>query len=143
MSTNVAVYALTKLEIKLAGSTGSYAEIPSVKSISGPNIEGSDIEVTHQQSQRYKEYKKSPLSDPGTIDFTVDFNPSNAVHKLIFQNANSTASILMDETFADGTKYGMTGSFTSIAISSENPADSVLSADISYKISGQINEVYA
>lgn len=138
MSTSA--YAVTKLHIY---SGSAFVNVPNVTTIGGPNISADSIEITSMDSVNFKEFVASPLKDPGTLDFNVNYVPSNAVHKFLVQQASATGSSNQWRTiFSDGTTFEFSGSLISWEISSDNPASQVLTANASVQISGPISGSY-
>lgn len=138
MSTST--YAITKLGIY---SGSAFVNVPNVTTIGGPNISSDTIEITSMDSVNFKEFVASPLKDPGTLDFSVNYIPSNAVHKFLVQQASTTGSTNQwQTTFSDGTKFEFSGSLIGWEISSDNPASQVLTANASVQISGFISGSY-
>jgi len=138
MSTST--YAVTKLHVY---SGSAFVNVPNVTTIGGPNISADTIEITSMDSVNFKEYVASPLKDPGTLDFNVNYVPTNAVHKFLVQQASTTGSNNQWRTiFSDGTTFEFSGSLISWEISSDNPASQVLTANASVQISGMISGSY-
>lgn len=138
MSTST--YAITKLHV-FSGS--AYVNIPNITTLGGPNISSDSIEITSMDSVNFKEFVASPLKDPGTLDFSVNYIPSNAIHKFLVQQASVTSSMNQWKMiFSDNTQFEFSGSLISWEISSDNPASQVLTANASVQISGPVSGSY-
>ena len=133
----MATYALTPLSV---WSGSAFVVIPGVTSIGGPNVEKETVEVTDMNSVGYKEYMVSPLADAGELEFSLNYTPSNAIHKYLFGHSVATGSIvdIWKMNFADNTSASFSGSMMSFGIKADNPASSVLTADLKVKITGKI-----
>lgn len=129
-------YALTKLQVK----SGSFVDIPGVTSIGGPNIARDEIEVTNMLSTDFREYVAAPLADPGLLDFSLNYVPSNITHKFLVERASTTGSLdSWKLIFSDGTNMEFSGSMLAFSVRSENPASNVLTAEASVRITGAIS----
>jgi hypothetical protein len=132
-------FALTKLQVM----SGSFVDVPNVTSIGGPNISRDEIEVTNMNSINYREYVGAPLADPGVLDFSLNYVPSNAIHKYLIERASESGSLdSWKLKFSDGTDMEFSGSMLSFSITSENPASNVLTAEASVRLSGEISGSY-
>lgn len=138
---DTATYALTPIAIY---SGSAFVNIPGVTKVGGPSIEKGEIEITTMNSQGYREYISEPLANPGTFDFSLNFTPSNTVHKYLMKQATTTGSMNQWQiNFADGVVYSFSGSLSKFGIKADNPASSVLSADASVKITGPVSGNFA
>lgn len=134
---STSTYALTKVHI-FSGS--AFINVPNVISVGGPNIEAETIEITSMDSVNFREYVASPLKNPGALEFSINYVPSDATHRFLVRQASTTGSLNQFKTiFADGTTFEFSGSFTAFSIKSDNPASNVLVADAKVQISGQIS----
>jgi hypothetical protein len=141
MSTYSPVYSLTPIHIY---SGSAFVVIPGVTDVGGPKLSKATIDVTTMNSVNYKDFVAAPLADPGTLDFSINFAPSDPVHKFIAKRAStlSTGSAMYDifqMKFNDGTNYEFSGSFTKFDVKAGKPESTVLQADLSVKISGKIS----
>lgn len=133
-------YATTKVSV-FSGS--AFVNVPNVLSVGGPQFEAETIEITSMDSVNFKEYVASPLKDPGTLEFSVNYVPSNTTHRFLVEHASTTGvPDLWKLTFADGTTPQFTGSIVGWNIKSDNPATSVVVADVKVKISGTVTGLY-
>lgn len=137
MSTSPAIYALSKLDIN---RTGSFYEIRGVTNLGGPTFTKGEIDVTHMQSTA-KEYKPAALADPGTLTFGLQYLPTNDIHSYIVSQSSHTVNSLdtFRITFSDNSKWAFSGSFTNFAVKADNPSQGILTADVSVRLSGQVD----
>lgn len=137
MSTSPAIYSLTTL---YANITGSWYTVNGVTDISGPNLTSAEIEVTHLDSTAI-EYKGAALTDAGTLDFSLQFNPTNTVHKYLLDSA-ATSSLTPSTfglVFSDSTTYTFSGSVLDFGIKASDPKAGVLTADVKVRLTDAIN----
>lgn len=123
----------------------SYTAIGQVQDITYPTITRGDIEIVHHDlTANYKEYLPG-LVDPGTLGFTVVWDPANANH---VQGVGTgiigdfeqdgctlpTIQLVLDSCAgtATWTGEGYVNAFTLNA-----PTEDALTADISFKLSGK------
>lgn len=137
MSTSPAIYSKTQLYIK-SGSAEAY--INGVTNIGGPNFSKAEIDVTHMGSSA-KEYKAAALSDPGTLTFGLQFNPTDATHVYLRDQAytQGASADLFKILFYDGTNWRFTGSLLSLNITAQDPSQGILTAEASVRLSGAVN----
>jgi predicted secreted protein len=73
----------TQIQYENPASPGTYLTFAEARSISGPSLEGAEVEVTSMDSPgRLREFIGG-LVDPGGVDFEVNYIPSNATHQQI------------------------------------------------------------
>jgi hypothetical protein len=137
MATSPAIYSLTTLEVKI---TGSYHAIQGVTNIGGPNFSKAEIDVTHMGSTA-KEYKAAALSDAGTLTFGLQYAPTNFVHSYIVSQSAMAggATDIFRMTFSDASKWGFSGSFLEFNLNADDPAQGILTADCSVRLTGAVN----
>ena len=136
-----AVYSITPLYIY---SGSAFVLIPGVVDCGGPKLSKSTIETTDMNSVSYKTFIAAPLADPGTLDFSLNFAPSDPVHRYMIQRASTllTGSAMFDifrMNFNDGTQYAFSASFTKFDVKAGKADSTVLAADVSVKLSGAIS----
>lgn len=137
-STSPAVFSKTSLFIN---NGSSYIPIYGITSIGAPSFTRTEIDVSHMNSLNAKEYKAGALYDPGTLTFSLQYNPSNVTHSLLVNHA-STGSAPVDLwkiTYSDGTCWGFSGSLLSFTTKADNPAAGILQSDVSVRITGAVN----
>jgi predicted secreted protein len=81
-------------ELKIDFGSG-LTTVGEVRSITGPNLQGAQVDVTNMDSAgRLREFIAG-LVDPGTLSFEVNYNPNYATHASILSdlttNVTSTA----------------------------------------------------
>ena len=134
---STAIYSKTNLYIY---SGSAETEIANVTNIGGPNFSKPEIDITNMSSTS-KEYKAAALSDPGTLTFGLQYNPSNATHAyIVSQSANQgTSEDRFKIKFSDGTNWRFSGSFLEFNITADDPSQGILTADCSVRLSGTVN----
>ena len=114
-----------------------FTTVAAVTSIGGPNLQADDIEVTDMESPSgYKEYI-SGLKDGGTVDFEINFNPTNSTHTGLFDDQVAGTSRNWKIVFPSSVS-NMTFSFagTVKTFNLNTDPNTQLSASISIKVSG-------
>jgi hypothetical protein len=88
-----------------------------------------------------KEFKAAALSDPGTLNFGLQYVPSNATHSyIVSQSANNVAgNDLWLMKFSDETVFGFTGSMTAFNITAADPSQGILQASVDVQLTGNVN----
>jgi hypothetical protein len=132
-----AIYSKTQLKLKI-GAT--YVPVEGVTTLGGPNFSKPPIEITTMESTA-KEFKAAALADPGVLNFTLQYAPSNATHSyIVSQSANNVAgNDLFLMKFSDATVFGFTGSMTSFAITAADPSQGILEAAVDIQITGNVS----
>ena len=85
-----AIFSKTTMEVKI---TGSYYPIYGVTSIGAPSFTKTEIDVSHMNSDRAKEYKAAALYDPGTLTLALQYNPKNSVHAYMVSQSATPSGI--------------------------------------------------
>lgn len=89
MATNAKLGRGTLVQVQLSGV---WTTIPEARQVDGPNIQGSQVDVSNFDSAgRTKEFIAG-LVDPGTLDFECNLDLSNAVHNQLFDDLISAGS---------------------------------------------------
>lgn len=134
---STAIYSKTNLYIYSGSATH---EIANVTNIGGPNFSKPEIDVTNMSSTA-KEYKAAALSDPGTLTFGLQYNPTNGIHSyLVSQAANQgTTTDSFKIAFSDGSNWRFSGSLLEFNITADDPSQGILTADCSVRLSGAVN----
>jgi hypothetical protein len=134
---NPAIYSKTNLKLKI-GAT--YVPVEGITTLGGPNFSKPPISITNMDSTA-QEFKAAALSDPGVLNFSLQYAPSNTTHSYITsQSANNVAgNDLFLMKFSDNTVFGFTGSFTAFNITSADPASGILEASVDVQLSGNVS----
>ena len=120
-------------------SGSAFAEIPGVTSLDGPNISRKMINTTNMDSVEFEEFRGAALADPGTLKAALQFNPSNATHALLSTRTYSGSFVdTWQMVFSDSSSYEFSGSVSDLTIKAANPADGILTADVSIKITSEL-----
>lgn len=62
------------------GNPETFTTVPNVKSISGPSTENDEVDITtHSSTGGYREFVTT-LSDPGTVEFDMIYEPTDTQH---------------------------------------------------------------
>jgi hypothetical protein len=132
-----AIYSKTQLKIKVGSS---YVPVLGVTNIGGPAFSKPPIDITTMESTA-KEFKAAALSDPGTLNFGLQYVPSNATHSyIVSQSANNVAgNDLWLMKFSDETVFGFTGSMTAFNITAADPSQGILQASVDVQLTGNVN----
>ena len=83
MSSNAVSNFGTKLQIEDVPDSGEYTTIGECRVIPAPQDNQDDIEVTHHNSEGYREYKPSGLKDRGELAVQVNSVPSEATQSTL------------------------------------------------------------
>ncbi len=122
--------------------TPVYTEIVEILSISGPTMTRDQIDVTAQDSANQTRVFINGLLDPGELTFSINYDPDTATH-------GNTTGLL--NVFDTGAKRAYRITFTDPGptlwtfdaivngFEVQAPVDAQLTADITLRISGQIN----
>ncbi|MFO0773715.1 MAG: phage tail tube protein [Nitrospiraceae bacterium] len=120
-------------------NTNLFATVAEVKSVNGPNIQVSEIDVTTHSSAAggpYKEFIPSLIE----VDFSfgLNFVPSLQGHKDILSDIVQRRTLDYQMIYPDtgATVWGFRGFAKGFNISSET--DGVLEADVDFRITGAI-----
>lgn len=137
---NTAIYAKSTLGIvssSLAPTTASI--ILGIMTLTGPSITRAEIDVTNHASTAIERIG-APFYDAGSLDFSFQFSPKNAIHDYLLNEANSTSSLNQWAIkFSDGTVYDFSGSLLDFGIKAGNPQTDVLMVDAKVRLTGNIN----
>lgn len=91
----------TILARETTAGSGVYTTIAEVRSISGPEGDRDEIDVTHQQSpDRHRQYIAG-IRDSGSLTFDLNFDPNHATH-------NATTGLLADQVSGTVKNYKIT-----------------------------------
>ena len=69
----------TKIKMGDGASPEQFAAIKQAKDISGPAMSRGDVDLSDHDSTA-KNIMAEPLYDPGTVDFTLNFDPADTTH---------------------------------------------------------------
>lgn len=120
-------------------SGSAFVQIPGTKTVNRAGNAGDIIETTNHNSGVYREYVVSPMIDPGELTFTVQYTPSNPIHKYLYERRqNAGTGSIMDIwrlDFSDGSKQSFSGSLTKADIKADD-ANGILTCDFAVKLSG-------
>lgn len=132
-----AIYSKTQLYVL---SASAETAIPGITNIGGPNFSKAEIDVSNFDSTA-KEYKAANLSDPGTLAVSLQYAPTNVVHAYMVSQSytQGAATDVFKIKFSDGTNWRFSGSFLSFNITAADPAQGILTAEASVRLTGAVN----
>jgi predicted secreted protein len=124
----------TKLQLSISSTL---TDIAQVVSLTPPSMEMGTTETTHLLST-WREYI-SNLPDGGSIDFTIEYDPSHASHAALWTAFQGGAAESWKVLFTDTGAAAVTfdGILTNFAWD-EVAVDGVVTASITVKITGAI-----
>jgi len=136
-----AVHAFgTFLKIGDGAGPEVFTTIAEVRSIRGPTIQGTVVDVTNHSSGIPWREKKASLIDPGQVVFDIAYVPTEATH-------NQTSGLLRDLknrtlrnfklVFPDGGASTWTFAAFVTQFSAQEPIDNVILATVTLELSGQ------
>lgn len=119
-----------------ANGTEVFTTIAEVKTISGPNMSASVIDVTNMDSQDNTREFITSLIDPGELSFTLNFLPGNTQHQDIITDMQERNRINYQLVWTDtaGTTWSFQGIVTSFQPSSAT--EDALTASVTIKVTG-------
>lgn len=139
MSSNAIDSQLTKIQIGSGASPHTFADIPEVKSFSGPGGSASVIDVTDLASTGKE--KRMGLRDEGQLQLTINYIPDNAQHMALRTARANRALTPFKITFTDtapATTWTFYGFVTGFSVS--GGVDAAIEAQVTIEISGSIVE---
>lgn len=138
MSINAIKAQGTVLAVSAAGSPPSFATIPEIRTIGGPDGSANLIDVTDLSSTG-KEYLLG-LKDEGAFNLGMMYIPGNAVHATLRSGFSLGTTLQFRLTFQDTTTtvWEFTGLVQNFQLSAG--VDGVLEAQVTIKVSGSIYE---
>lgn len=139
--TVLSVGTLTNPTVRYNDVSETMRAIGRVASITGPNAEKGEIDVTHLGSTS-KEYI-ADLPDGGTVDFEVQLDFDNAAtnfHDVISDDGYGSAQVTRNWTIVNGTTtFDFQGYISSVGPSFE--PSSAVTASFSVRLSGAVQRV--
>lgn len=138
MSTNAIPAQGTKFAVSAAGSPPSFANIPEIRTIGGPDGSAPTIDVTDLDSVA-REYLLG-LKDEGSFSLGIMYIPTNTVHGQLRAAWANRTLMQFRMTFADTgtTVWEFQGYVT--GFSGNAAVDTVVEATVGIKITGAIYE---
>lgn len=123
----------------LSGGTDGteiFTTIAEVKSVSGPNMSSTVIDVTNMDSANNTREYISSWIDPGELSFAVNFLPGNLGQQALVtaMQDRTRNNYTLTWSDADGTVCSITGLVTSFGIT--NQLDAALEANVTIKLTG-------
>jgi len=128
-----------KLFYEDADSPGTFIELGCVLDVTGPNITGTDIDISSSCSDQFLEFKRGKLNGgevSGTLLFENAGNYNMALH--LFNEPDYSPAgwdwYLEDE---DGSKYNFTGYLRDLGYAA--PFNDKITAPFAIKVTGELN----
>lgn len=79
----------TQLQVEDSPGSGTFTTYAEVLSISGPSLEGGEVDVTNMDSPGRNREFIAGLLDAGTITFDTNYIPSNTLHQQLLSDAQA------------------------------------------------------
>ncbi len=114
----------------------TFTTIGEVKSISGPEITSSMIDVTHLASTG-REYLPSPIPDSGKLSMSMWLKPTDTQHKLLRDSVQAGTKLGFKVTLSGGANSKFIGAVESFKIN-VGSVDEAVTADVELQITGAI-----
>ncbi|NNF65986.1 MAG: outer capsid protein Hoc [Gammaproteobacteria bacterium] len=126
----------TELRRGDGAGTEVFTLVSNITNITGPNISKDEVDVTNMDSTA-REFI-SALDNPGSISFTMNWDPSNAQQVLVRSDAegNSAGNWQIVWSDTDSTQVDFSGEVMSFSINTT--PDGATTADVEIKISGSL-----
>lgn len=117
----------------------SFANVPEVVEYEFPTPTREEIDVTHHESPgEYREFIGS-FKDAGSLTFTVNWNPNNAIHKQLIDLFEAGTTVNWQVAFpVSPTKTAAFSAYVS-SYQPMPPIDGALRAQFILRVSGQIS----
>lgn len=138
MSSNAIESQGMKIQIG-SGSPVTYADIPEIKSFSGPGGSASVIDVTDMLSTGKE--KRMGLADEGQLQLTINYIPANAQHAALRAARAARSKTPFKLVFTDAapaTTWTLDAFVTGFSVS--GGVDGVIEAQVTLEITGSITE---
>ena len=120
--------------------SGTYAAIPNVGSITGPNATGDHIDVTNNDTNSKARQYIPGLVSPGSISFQCNYDPTDAAgtayHNQILADSTAGTDLFWELVFEGGDKMAFPGVVTKAELGA--PIDGALTLDVEITITGAI-----
>ena len=138
MSSNAILAQGTVFKVSADGSPPSYAAIPEITTIGGPDGSAPTIDVTDLDSTA-REYVLG-LKDEGAFSLSIHYIPANAVHAQLRAAWAARTKLRFQMIFTDTgtTVWEFSGYVTGFA--GNAAVDTVIEATVGIKITGAIYE---
>lgn len=121
------------------GAPETFTTVPEVRSISGPSTETDEAEVTTHSSAAAGAYREFILTliDAGSIEFDLNYVPSDAVHQNIRSDFASRAKRNW-QLVLPGNAQTISFSGYVKTFSLEFPTDDAVTASVSIRLTGGV-----
>lgn len=122
--------------LAVATTTGTL-EIGQIRSISGPNVSGADVDTTTLDSSSNYRTFVGGLLDPGEVTFSTIYDSTSLAHShMAYYMATHEA---MTYTVYHGSSAGDSDAFVAYikGMSREIPLDDVITCDFTLKVTGK------
>lgn len=129
----------TLLKRETSPGSGTFSTIAEVRSMSGPSMKISELDVTTHSSAAsgaYREFRPS-LIDPGEYSFTINFIPASVGHKAMLADFTTRTLANYKTVYPDVglTEHTFSNAYIS-QFSIKAETDGILEADITLRLSG-------
>lgn len=128
----------TLLKRETSFGSGTFVTVAEVKSIDGPGMKASQIDVTTHSSAASGAWKEMIVSllDPGDVKFSINLIPGSAGHKSLISDFTGRTKTNYQLVFPDGgsTTWAFTG--YCIDFGAKAATDGVLEASMTITLTG-------
>lgn len=117
-----------------------YTSIANIMSISPPNMQRDSLETTkHNDEDRWRTFIPG-LIDPGEVTLSISWDPAHATHDFIADlNSAEVAPYRVAFPAGTGTSFDFDAFITQFEPTGD--VDGLLSANVTFKVSGPVTEV--
>ena len=115
-----------------------YTTIPEVSEISGPGGQAAEIDVTDLSSSA-KEFRMG-LQDEGQITLSLNYIPTNTVHKGLRTDRSNQSLRSFQILFTDSPNTTWTFSAYVLGLEISNSVDDVTKGSVTLRVSGSITQ---
>jgi hypothetical protein len=110
--------------------------VPDVMEISGPEMSVAEVERTPLGATA-KRFRPSKVTEAGTVDVTIYYNPANAQHAAILAAAQVPSTANCEIEWSDGTKAAFAAFVTAANFTGGEQEAEVL-LEVSLRIDGAV-----
>ena len=125
------------LQVETAAGTAVYAFIAEIKSVSKPSASVDEVEVTHMTSPGLAKEFIAGLTDYGTIDFDINWIPSNATDLFLEAWRSDGINRTVKITYPGGAVDSFLAFLKSYGASASSPGDA-LAGKLTLRVAGAV-----
>jgi hypothetical protein len=120
------------------GTTSTTANITALNSVKLGAIEQAQVD-TFSLGSSVKSSRASKIPDPGSLSFSIYYDPSDTQHALLFTNSTTAADLYWKVTTIDGEEFTFQGYIRTFELNGME-VDSNVTADVEVKITTAITQ---